>query len=80
MDENITVLRGRESGLVSMGEENKILVLCSNILLYQSHLIVWTILIRLQNTRTAPRQIGLVCWVLWHINLCGLFNAKSIFM
>ena len=24
--------------------------------------------------------IGLVCWVLWHINLCRLFNAKSIFM
>ena len=22
----------------------------------------------------------LVCWVLWHINLCRLFNAKSIFM
>ena len=21
-----------------------------------------------------------VCWVLWHINLCRLFNAKSIFM
>ena len=23
---------------------------------------------------------GLVCWVLWHINLFWLFNAKSIFM
>ena len=23
---------------------------------------------------------GLVWWVLWHINLCRLFNAKSIFM
>ena len=22
----------------------------------------------------------LVGWVLWHINLCKLFNAKSIFM
>ena len=22
----------------------------------------------------------LFCWVLWHINLCRLFNAKSIFM
>ena len=22
----------------------------------------------------------LVVWVLWHINLCRLFNAKSIFM
>ena len=22
----------------------------------------------------------LVVWVLWHINLCKLFNAKSIFM
>ena len=22
----------------------------------------------------------LVCWVLWHINLCRLFNTKSIFM
>ena len=20
-----------------------------------------------------------VCWVLWHINLCRLFNAESIF-
>ena len=26
------------------------------------------------------KMIGLVCWVLWHINLCRLFNAKSIFM
>ena len=26
------------------------------------------------------RWFGLVCWVLWHINLCRLFNAKSIFM
>ena len=23
---------------------------------------------------------GLVAWVLWHINLCRLFNTKSIFM
>ena len=23
---------------------------------------------------------SLVCWVLWHINLCRLLNAKSIFM
>ena len=23
---------------------------------------------------------GLVYYVLWHINLCRLFNAKSIFM
>ena len=23
---------------------------------------------------------GLVCWVLWHINLCRLFNTKYIFM
>ena len=22
---------------------------------------------------------NLVCWVLWHINLCRLFNVKSIF-
>ena len=22
----------------------------------------------------------LVCWVLWHINLCRLFNAKSTFI
>ena len=27
------------------------------------------------------RIVGwLVSWVLWHINLCKLFNAKSIFM
>ena len=25
-------------------------------------------------------QLFLVCWVLWHINLSRLFNAKSIFM
>ena len=25
-------------------------------------------------------KFGLVCWVLWHISLCRLFNAKSIFM
>ena len=25
-------------------------------------------------------EVCLVCWVLWHINLCRLFNAKSIFM
>ena len=24
--------------------------------------------------------LGWVCWVLWHINPCRLFNAKSIFM
>ena len=24
--------------------------------------------------------VGLVVWVLWHINLCRLFNAKSIFI
>ena len=24
--------------------------------------------------------VALVVWVLWHINLSGLFNAKSIFM
>ena len=24
--------------------------------------------------------IYMVCWVLWHINLCWLLNAKSIFM
>ena len=23
-------------------------------------------------------KFGLVCWVLWHINLCWLFHAKSI--
>ena len=26
------------------------------------------------------RYVSLVVWVLWHINLCRLFNAKSIFM
>ena len=26
------------------------------------------------------RWFGLVCLVLWHINFCRLFNAKSIFM
>ena len=32
-------------------------------------------------TTAVSRLIGwLVCWVLWHINLCRLFNAKSIFM
>ena len=25
-------------------------------------------------------MLGVVCWVLWHINLYKLFNAKSIFM
>ena len=29
---------------------------------------------------TQPRFPQLVGWVLWHINLCRLFNAKSIFM
>ena len=29
---------------------------------------------------TKQDLFGLVCWVLWHINLCRLFNAKSIFM
>ena len=24
------------------------------------------------------KMFGLVCWVLWHINLCRLYNAKSI--
>ena len=26
------------------------------------------------------KRFGLVCWFLWHINPCRLFNAKSIFM
>ena len=26
------------------------------------------------------KVLGLICWVLWHINLCRLFNTKSIFM
>ena len=26
------------------------------------------------------KWFGLVFWVVWHINLCRLFNAKSIFM
>ena len=30
--------------------------------------------------QTNQTHIGLVCLVLWHINLCGLFNAKSIFI
>ena len=25
-------------------------------------------------------RIGLVDWILWHINLCRLFDAKSIFI
>ena len=29
---------------------------------------------------SGPFRFGLVCWVLWHINICRLFNAKSIFM
>ena len=36
------------------------------------------------NTECSPEDLsvwfGLVCWDLWHINLCRLFNAKSIFM
>ena len=28
----------------------------------------------------STERFGLVCLVLWHINLCRLFNAKSIFM
>ena len=39
------------------------------------------------DTETIPGDLlslkiyfGLVCLVLWHINLCWLFNAKSIFM
>ena len=33
-----------------------------------------------QELRGDSDWFGLVCWVLWHINLCRLFNAKSIFM
>ena len=28
----------------------------------------------------SPIYGWLIVWVLWHINLCGLFNAESIFM
>ena len=28
----------------------------------------------------SQQLVWLVWWVLWHINLCRLFNAKSIFM
>ena len=37
----------------------------------------------IQGLRGYIKKIGLwfmVCWVLWHINLCRLFNDKSIFM
>ena len=33
---------------------------------------VWNVFVKSED--------GLVCLVLWHINLCRLFNAKSIFM
>ena len=31
-------------------------------------------------TECSKLEYRLVSWVLWHINLCWLFNAKSIFM
>ena len=34
----------------------------------------------LWKVRKHSGQFWLVGWVLWHINLCWLFNAKSIFM
>ena len=33
-----------------------------------------------KNASLSKVWFGLVCWVLWHINLCRLFYAKSIFM
>ena len=49
------------------------------------HLPPITKTIQVRRTRHAghcwrSRWFGLVCLVLWHINLCRLFNAKSIFM
>ena len=40
---------------------------------------------KIPSTSNVNRLIGacdfwLVVWVLWHINLCRLFNDKSIFM
>ena len=32
------------------------------------------------NKHLLIRAVGLVGWVLWHINLCRVFNAKSIFI
>ena len=32
-----------------------------------------------QNIEKSPGNLRIV-WVLWHINLCRLFNAKSIFI
>ena len=30
--------------------------------------------------RRRKLKCWLICWFLWHINLCGLFDVKSIFM
>ena len=48
---------------------------------YQIILIKWSYLIFSECSRTALfTRLSLVCWVLWHINLCRLSNTKSIFM
>ena len=31
------------------------------------------------NSKEVKLYLWLVGWILWHINLCRLFNAKSIF-
>ena len=33
-----------------------------------------------EHVNKIPGFVCLVWWVLWHINLCRLFKAKSIFM
>ncbi len=36
--------------------------------------------IKLKESKIKTKYFCLFVWVLWHINLCRLFNAKSIFI
>ena len=47
---------------------------------YVSHVLFTYIRLTVTESSIHSKIGLLVCWVLWHINLCWLFNAKSVFM
>ena len=47
---------------------------------YSSNIYVWKFIIFKRNTWKRFTVDCLTIWFLWHINLCRLFNAKSVFM
>ena len=51
------------------------------IYMFEDHSIYIYIYMERERERERESERGsLVVWVLWHINFCNLFNAKSIFI